>query len=175
MSDFPSPNLPNEPQNEPEIIPPSSQGFPSPEQPPISNPFPSAPSGGFGGNFSTNAPLGQGFTPPAQISNMFTARAEGDPANDQWAFISLALGAITIFMACCLTWIPCLNCFACFAPLVAVGGLVSGYLGLQSTQKQMAQVGLGLNALGIVFFFLGIFINIVAGVGTSLFSGFIVF
>jgi hypothetical protein len=151
----------------PTYTPPTPE-FPSPQSPPMPN-FPPPPTGqGYFAGDPRKAFQG-GFTIPAQLAGFFQANA-GDPAQDQWALVSFALGAVNVFLACCLVWIPVLGCCACLVPLTAIGGLVAGYFGLQSTQKQMAQIALGLNAFALVAFFLSMCASLTLGVGTS-FSG----
>jgi hypothetical protein len=72
--------------------------------------------------------------------NQFSATTQGDASKDIMAYISLGLGVITL----CAWIFPICGC-----PM-SIAGLILGYLGLQSNQRPIAYVGIGLCALTLL-------------------------
>lgn len=91
-----------------------------------------------------------------------------DPSKDNYATISLALGVINLIGACCISWIPLLGCLACLVPPLAIVGLVLGYMGLQSNQRQFAQIGLGLNGFALLAYMAIFALSFIFGFASAL-------
>lgn len=96
----------------------------------------------------------------------------GNPERDIFATLSLVFGALSIFLACCIAWIPFIGLLACcFTYPMGAGGLVLGYLGLPSTQKQNAQIGIGLSGAAIVLYTLVLILGFVTGFAGAIADG----
>ena len=67
----------------------------------------------------------------------------GDPSKDWMAIVALVTG----ILALCTSFIPIV---CCVAPLLAVAAIVFGILGLKSTKRTLALVGLILGGVGIL-------------------------
>jgi len=86
------------------------------------------------------------------------------------ATVSLVLGIISILSGCVtLVPIPFLSC--CSIPLaivLGIAGLVTGFMGLQSSARTQAIVGLVLSGLGILIPIVLIIIVFVLGIGLAI-------
>ncbi|MCD4752144.1 MAG: DUF4190 domain-containing protein [Anaerolineaceae bacterium] len=67
----------------------------------------------------------------------------GDPSKDWMAIVSLVSGILSL----CTAFIP-LVC--CIAPVFTIAAVVLGILGLKSTKKTLAIIGIVIGGLGII-------------------------
>ncbi len=69
--------------------------------------------------------------------------ANGDPSKDWMAIVSL----VASILGLCTGFIPII---CCVSPILIIAGIVFGILGLKSTKRVLAIVGLALGGLAIV-------------------------
>ena len=86
----------------------------------------------------------------------YSAPAAGDASKDGLAIGSLVVGILSL----CLSWLPCCG------GLIPIAAVVLGVLGMKSTKRTMAIIGIVLGALVIV---INIVLSIV-GFATGTFS-----
>ena len=85
--------------------------------------------------------------------------ASGDPSKDWMAIVSLVLGILNL-CSICTFFIP----FACcLTILLTIGAIVFGILGMKSTKRTLAIVGLVLGGLGLLIQIIGIIVALVSG------------
>lgn len=94
-------------------------------------------------------------TPPSYGQPMIGGSQE-DKNREYAAIASLILGILSV-VTCC---IPCCGFIFCIA------GLGTGYYGMNSNQRTLAYVGMGLSALGLGLSFLSFVLN-----GAAMLSG----
>lgn len=88
-----------------------------------------------------------------------SSTAAGDPSKDWMAILSLVLGILNL-CSICTFFIP----FACcLTILLTIGAIVFGILGMKSTKRTLAIVGLVLGGLGLLMQIIGFIIGLVSG------------
>lgn len=85
---------------------------------------------------------------------------DGDASKDWMAIVSLVSGILSL----CTAFIP-LVC--CVAPIFSIAAVVLGILGLKSTKKTLAIIGIVIGGLGVIAQIIMSIIGFVSGVGAS--------
>ena len=85
-----------------------------------------------------------------------SAPASGDPSKDWMAIVSLVAG----ILALCTAFIPII---CCVAPILAIAGVVLGILGLKSTKRVLAIVGLALGGLALLAQVIILLVGVISG------------
>jgi hypothetical protein len=94
------------------------------------------------------------------------SKAGGDPSKDWMAIASLVLGILNLCSICSF-FIP----FACcLTILITIGAIVFGILGMKSTKRTLAIVGLALGGLGLLMQIIGFIIGLVSGTLMTVFE-----
>ncbi|MFP4323757.1 MAG: hypothetical protein ACLFTK_14985 [Anaerolineales bacterium] len=92
----------------------------------------------------------------------------GDASKDIFAYGSLGLGGVNIVLGCCISWIPLLSLISCCVFLLAPTGLVLGFIGRESTQRQYAQIGMILNGVALLGYLVIFMLSFAFGLATGL-------
>mgnify|MGYP001545328760 FL=1 len=91
------------------------------------------------------------------VPNMPTSSpVNGDPSKDWMAIVSL----VASILALCTSFIPLL---CCASPILAIGGIVLGILGLKSSKRVLAIVGLALGGVALLVQVIIMIVGIVGG------------
>jgi len=78
------------------------------------------------------------------------------PADNSWAAtLSLILGILSLFPG---------SCCGCVSIAFAIGGIVTGIIGLKSSKASQAKIGIGLSIAGILIFLIFIILQMAFGV-----------
>jgi len=86
--------------------------------------------------------------------------AGGDASKDWMAIVSLVTGILSL----CTAFIPII---CCVAPLFTIAAVVLGILGLKSTKKTLAIIGIVVGGVGLLAQIIYGIIGLVSGIGAS--------
>ena len=92
--------------------------------------------------------------------------AGGDPSKDWMAIVSLVLGILNLCSVCSFFFPPA----CCLTVLLTIGAIVFGILGMKSTKRTLAIVGLALGGLGLLIQIIASIIGLVSGTLLSIFE-----
>ena len=85
---------------------------------------------------------------------------DGDASKDWMAIVSLVSGILSL----CTAFIPIV---CCVAPIFTIAAVVLGILGLKSTKKTLAIIGIVIGGLGIIAQIIMAIIGLVSGAASS--------
>ena len=85
---------------------------------------------------------------------------DGDASKDWMAIVSLVSGILSL----CTAFIPIV---CCVAPIFTIAAVVLGILGLKSTKKTLAIIGIVIGGLGIIAQIIMAIIGLVSGTASS--------
>lgn len=87
----------------------------------------------------------------------------GDPSKDWMAIVSLVLGVLNLCSVCSF-FVPVIGFFMCCVSIVlSIGAIVLGILGMKSTKRTLAIVGLALGGLGLLLQIVSALIGLIGG------------
>jgi hypothetical protein len=87
------------------------------------------------------------------------SKAGGDPSKDWMAIVSLVLGILNLCSICSFFLPP----VCCLTILPTIGAIVFGILGMKSTKRTLAIVGLVLGGLGLLMQIIASLIGLIGG------------
>lgn len=85
-----------------------------------------------------------------------SAPASGDTSKDWMAIVSL----VASILALCTSFIPII---CCAAPILAIGGVVLGILGLKSSKRTLAIIGLALGGVALLAQVIILLVGVISG------------
>ncbi|NSW52794.1 MAG: hypothetical protein HPY85_09840 [Anaerolineae bacterium] len=92
--------------------------------------------------------------------------AQGDPSKDWMAYVALGLGILNL-CGICTFFIPFV---CCITTLLSIGAVVFGILGMKSTKRTLAIIGLALGGVGLLLQIIASLIALIGGTFTSSFD-----